>query len=124
MEVFNRENSNSTGTLPILKSWMLISPINSSTQNLSLQVSEIPIGSEQPIHTHEPEQVYYIIKGQGLMTIDEEARQVCAGDAVYIPGNAKHGIKNSGNGILEYITANSPVFTEKYENTLWPAHPK
>jgi quercetin dioxygenase-like cupin family protein len=71
---------------------MLISPRNSSTQNLSLQISEIPIGSEQPIHTHEPEQIYYIINGKGLMAIDEEDREVFPGDAVYIPGNAKHGI--------------------------------
>jgi mannose-6-phosphate isomerase-like protein (cupin superfamily) len=102
---------------------MLISPRNSSTQNLSLQISEIPIGSEQPIHTHEPEQIYYIINGKGLMAIDEEDREVFPGDAVYIPGNAKHGIKNNGNEVLEYITANSPVFSEKYESTLWPAHP-
>ena len=124
MEVFNKDNSNNTGALPILKSWMLISPKKSSTENLSLQVSEIPIGSEQQMHNHEPEQVYYIIKGKGLMTIDEEDREVFAGDAVYIPGNVKHGIKNNGNEILEYITVNSPVFSEKYESTLWPAHPK
>jgi mannose-6-phosphate isomerase-like protein (cupin superfamily) len=123
MEVFSRKNSNNTGTLPILKSWMLISPKNSATQNLSLQVSEIPIGSEQPVHTHEPEQVYYIIKGKGLMTIVEEAREVFAGDAVYIPGKARHGIKNIGDENLEYITANSPVFSGKYESTLWPAEP-
>jgi mannose-6-phosphate isomerase-like protein (cupin superfamily) len=124
MEVFNRKNSNSTGTLPILKSWMLISPKNSCTQNLSLQVSEIPIGSEQPIHTHKPEQVYFIINGEGLMTIDEEGREVFAGDAVYVPENARHGIKNIGNDVLEYITANSPVFSENYERTLWPANPE
>jgi mannose-6-phosphate isomerase-like protein (cupin superfamily) len=123
MKVFSRKNSNNTGTLPILKSWMLISPKNSSAQNLSLQVSEIPIGSEQPIHTHEPEQVYYIINGKGLMSIDEEDREIFAGEAVYIPGNTKHGIKNIGNEVLEYITVNSPVFSEKYENTLWPTAP-
>jgi mannose-6-phosphate isomerase-like protein (cupin superfamily) len=72
---------------------------------------------------HEPEQVYYIIKGKGLMTIVEEAREVFAGDAVYIPGKARHGIKNIGDENLEYITANSPVFSGKYESTLWPAEP-
>ena len=63
MEVFNRNNSRNTGQLPILTSWMLISPQNSLTQNLSVQISEVPVGSEQPIHNHEPEQCYYIIKG-------------------------------------------------------------
>ena len=123
MEIFNKSNSRNTGQLPLLKSWMLISPQNCSTQNISLQVSEIPISSEQPVHNHDPEQCYYIIKGKGLMIIEEETREVTAGDAVYIPPNTKHGMKNIGNDILEYLTANSPVFSKQYENTLWPADP-
>ncbi len=123
MEVFNRNNSNNTGTLPILTSWMLISPKNSSTQNLSIQISEVPVGSEQPIHNHEPEQCYYIVKGKGLMIIEDESREVFIGDAIYIPSNLKHGIKNIGDVVLEYLTANAPVFSDQYESTLWPSIP-
>lgn len=108
----------------ILSSWMLISPNNTASQNLSLQISEIPIGSEQPIHNHEPEQCYYIIKGKGLMVIENESQEVKAGDAIFIPSNLKHGIKNLGNEVLEYITTNAPVFSKEYEAALWPAAPK
>ncbi len=121
MEIFNKGNSKNTGQLPILSSWMLISSQNSSAQGISVQISEIPIGSEQPLHNHDPEQCYYIIKGKGLMIIEDETREVSAGDAVYIPSNKKHGIKNLGDDVLEYLTANSPVFSEQYENNLWPA---
>jgi mannose-6-phosphate isomerase-like protein (cupin superfamily) len=124
MEIFNRDNSKNTGQLPILTSWMLIGPKNSSTQNLSIQISEVPIRSEQPIHQHEPEQCYYIIKGKGLMTIEDESKEVTSGDAVYIPSNANHGIKNIGDEVLKYLTANAPVFSEEYENRLWPSDPK
>ncbi len=123
MEIFNRKNSKSTGDLQILTSWMLISPQNSSAQNLSVQVSEIPVGSEQPLHNHEPEQCYYIIKGKGLMIIEDDSKEVTAGDAVYIPSNLKHGIKNIGDDVLEYLTANAPVFSEQYEGNLWPTAP-
>jgi quercetin dioxygenase-like cupin family protein len=123
MEIFNRGNSKNTGRLPILTSWMLISPQSSSTRGISLQISEIPFGSEQPMHNHDPEQCYYLIKGKGLMIIEEETREVSAGDAIYIPSNRRHGIKNLGDGVLEYLTANSPVFGEQYENTLWPEDP-
>jgi len=123
MEIFYKSNSRNTGRLPILTSWMLISPQNSSTQNISVQISEIPIGSEQPVHDHDPEQCYYVIKGRGLMIIEEETRELTAGEAVYIPPNKKHGIKNIGNDVLEYLTVNSPVFDKQYENTLWPADP-
>jgi len=123
MEVFNKSNSKNTGELPILTSWILIGSQNSPTRNISLQISEIPIGSEQPIHNHDPEQCYYIIKGRGLMIIEEETKEVKTGDAIHIPANKKHGIKNIGSDILEYLTANSPVFDKQHENTLWPAEP-
>ena len=123
MEIFNKGNSKNSGQLPILSSWMLISSQNSSAQGISVQISEIPIGSEQPLHNHDPEQCYYIIKGKGLMIIEDETREVSAGDAIYIPSNKKHGIKNLGEDVLEYLTANSPMFSEQYENTVWPADP-
>lgn len=123
MEIFNKSNSRNTGKLEILTSHMLISPQNSSTKNLSIQISTIPRGSEQPIHAHDPEQCYYIIKGTGLMIIEDETRGVRSGDAIYIPSNKNHGIKNIGDEVLEYLTANSPVFTIEYEEHLWPSDP-
>jgi mannose-6-phosphate isomerase-like protein (cupin superfamily) len=121
MEIYNKSNSKNTGELEMLTSHMLISSQNSSTQNLSIQISEVPIGSEQPIHSHKPEQCYYIVKGKGLMIIEDESKEVSEGDAIYIPPNHKHGIKNIGNASLEYLTANSPVFSKEYEDSLWPA---
>jgi mannose-6-phosphate isomerase-like protein (cupin superfamily) len=123
VEVLNRDNSRNTGELKILTSWMLISPQNTESKNISVQISEVPVGSEQPIHNHEPEQCYYIIKGKGLMFIEDESKKVAAGDAIYIPSNLKHGIKNIGNEVLEYLTSNAPVFSKEYEGALWPSAP-
>ncbi len=123
MEVFNRANSKNTGSLQTLTSWLLISPQNSPTRHVSIQVSEVPVASEQPVHSHGPEQCYYIVKGKGLMIIDGETREVTEGDAIYIPSNRKHGIKNTGTVALEYLTANSPAFDKEHENRLWPADP-
>ena len=123
MEIFNKKNSKNTGSLEILTSYMLISPQSSSTNHVSIQISDIPVGSAQPIHAHEPEQCYYIIKGQGLMTIEDETEEVTLGDAIFIPSNNKHAIKNIGNEVLEYLTANAPVFRKEYEDSLWPSDP-
>ena len=102
---------------------MLIGSQNSSAQAISIQISEILAGSEQPVHNHVPEQCYYIIRGTGLMIIEEESKEVHAGDAVHIPSDKKHGIQNLGNDVLEYVTANSPMFEEHYESNLWSADP-
>jgi mannose-6-phosphate isomerase-like protein (cupin superfamily) len=123
MKVHNRGNSRNTGEQRILTSWMLVSPQGSPARHLSLQVSEIPVGSEQPLHAHGPEQCYYIIRGKGLITIEEESHDVAAGDAVCIPPNKQHGMKNTGDGVLEYVTANAPPFSPDYEDRLWPSDP-
>jgi mannose-6-phosphate isomerase-like protein (cupin superfamily) len=55
------------------------------------------------------------------MIIEDETSEIFGGDAVYIPSNKKHGIKNLGDDILEYLTVNSPVFSKEYEDAHWPA---
>ncbi len=55
------------------------------------------------------------------MIIEDETMEVRSGDAIYIPSNKNHGIKNIGDEVLEYLTANSPVFTKEYEERLWPS---
>ncbi|MBN2224213.1 MAG: cupin domain-containing protein [Deltaproteobacteria bacterium] len=124
MEVFNRGAARNTGALKVLTSYMLISPHSSSARNLSIQISDVPVGSGQPTHKHAPEQCYYIVRGEGLMIIGDETRQVCAGDAVYIPPDSMHGITNIGDETLEYLTANSPAFDRDYEDSLWPSDPR
>ncbi|MGE5404571.1 MAG: cupin domain-containing protein [Candidatus Saccharibacteria bacterium] len=123
MRVSSKNTSNFGGLENALTSWMLIGR-NSGITNISIQYSEVEPGCEQPLHKHEPEQCYYIIDGVGLMTINEETHQVSAGEAIYIPGNALHGIRNAGNSILKYLTANTPSFDLEYENLLWPNRPK
>jgi mannose-6-phosphate isomerase-like protein (cupin superfamily) len=44
-------------------------------------------------------QCYFIIDGEGLMTVGTETNAVKEGDAILIPSNEKHGIKNIGSKI-------------------------
>jgi mannose-6-phosphate isomerase-like protein (cupin superfamily) len=121
MFVYNKNNSYNTGNLEQLRSCILIGRRNVKDAGISVQISFIPVNSDQPVHNHEPEQIYYIIRGKGLMIIEDECEPVQEGDAIYIPGNKKHGIKNTGTETLEYLTANTPSFSEEYEKRLWPA---
>jgi mannose-6-phosphate isomerase-like protein (cupin superfamily) len=74
-------------------------------------------GSQQIAHHHEPEQVYVIIQGMGEMQVGSETQLVHAGDLVYIPSNLAHGIVNTGDDVLTYISAATPPFdlTEAYD---------
>ena len=66
-------------------------------------------GSQQPLHAHaESEQVYIIVRGEGMMIVDGEEERVVARSAVRIPPGATHAIRNIGSTLLEYVAATAP----------------
>lgn len=77
---------------------------------LAITWVEVVPGSRQRPHHHEPEQVYVIVQGQGIMEIDGEKQSVTTGDLIYIPSNATHGITNHGDELLVYVSAATPAF--------------
>lgn len=54
------------------------------------------------IHTGESES-YYILSGSGEYIDDGKVYSVEAGDLTYTPNGHGHGIKNTGNTVLEFI---------------------
>jgi mannose-6-phosphate isomerase-like protein (cupin superfamily) len=48
-------------------------------------------------------EVYYILKGKGLMHIDDETERVGLGDTIYIPPQGVQRIENVGDGNLEFL---------------------
>lgn len=54
-------------------------------------------------HRHEQAEIYYIIEGDGEVTIDGVRSQVTQGSSVFIPSNAEHGIANTGSGDLRWF---------------------
>jgi quercetin dioxygenase-like cupin family protein len=56
-------------------------------------------------HRHSPSEVYYVLEGEGTLTIDGATHVVSAGTTVYIPGDSEHGIRNTGTGRLRFFYA-------------------
>ena len=54
-------------------------------------------------HRHEPAEMYYVLQGEGTLTIDGTEYAVGSGTAAYVPGNSEHGIRNTGEGSLRFI---------------------
>ncbi|MHC4479191.1 MAG: cupin domain-containing protein [Planctomycetota bacterium] len=123
MILCNKRNS-PTGQYDGFVTYLLIGEENVGAKNISIQITDVDENGEQFLHSHKPEQCYYIIEGKGLMTVDDETREVFAGDAIYIPSHSQHGIRNIANGPLKYLTANSPCFGKIQETKIWPSNPK
>lgn len=84
---------------------------------MSITWVDVEPGNEQPQHSHGPQQVYVITRGSGRMKVGEEEREVSAGSMVFIPSNTEHGIVNTGDETLTYVSAATPAFpvTQHYD---------
>jgi mannose-6-phosphate isomerase-like protein (cupin superfamily) len=60
-------------------------------------------------------EVYYILEGNGIMTIGEEKKDVYPGQAVYIPPEAWQCIHNPGPGVLKFICIVDPAWRKEDE---------
>lgn len=57
-------------------------------------------------------EVYYILAGSGMVHIGDEAAEVHAGQAVYIPAGAVQHIANTGDVRLEFLAIVDPMWTK------------
>lgn len=62
-----------------------------------------------PEHVHANEETYTILSGTGVVQVEEERRQVKAGDCVYMEPGCRHGLKNTGNADMIMLFTYSPA---------------
>lgn len=65
-------------------------------------------------------EVYYIVEGQGLMHIDDEANGVRTGDTIYVPPGAVQYIENQGRNDLVFLCIVDPAWQDADEEILSP----
>jgi len=60
-----------------------------------LAIARLEKGKKIEAHRDPMEEIYFILSGEGEMQVDEEARQVGPGDAIWIPAGAEHALSSS-----------------------------
>ena len=85
----------------------LVSGDLTPSEGLTLGVARLPPGESLHEHRHEQVEVYLVTAGEGIVTIDGNARAVAPGAAVFIPGNAVHSCANTGAAdlLFAYVLA-------------------
>ncbi|MDX6300626.1 MAG: hypothetical protein QOF53_1840 [Nocardioidaceae bacterium] len=68
-------------------------------------VSDLEVDGWLGHHRHEPAEIYFVLDGEGVLTIDGEDHAVRAGTAAYIPSNSEHGIRNTGTSTMRFFYA-------------------
>lgn len=82
----------------------LISAPQTPSTDLSAGIAVCPVRSSHLCrHRHTQAEIYYILEGSGNVAIDGNIYPVSKGATVFIPGNAEHGIENTGHGPLKWL---------------------
>jgi mannose-6-phosphate isomerase-like protein (cupin superfamily) len=48
-------------------------------------------------------EVYYILEGEGRLTVEQESAAVTAGQAIYIPPGSRQSLENTGRFDLKFL---------------------
>ncbi|KAF2252698.1 RmlC-like cupin [Trematosphaeria pertusa] len=76
-----------------------------------------PKGGHLKAHRHTQPEMYYIIRGRGIVSIDDAEYEVQRGAVVFIPRDAEHGIRNMDEEkdlVWLYVFA-----TDKFEDVVY-----
>src|SRR3954469_9340302 len=74
----------------------LISGGQTRSAGLTVGVARVPPGGSLRMHRHEQAEAYVVLAGTGLVAIGGTERALREGIAVFIPGNALHGVRATG----------------------------
>jgi mannose-6-phosphate isomerase-like protein (cupin superfamily) len=95
----------------------LLAHRNSAIRNQSLAEARLPAGGSTQEHCHpRAEEIYYITHGTGRMRIDDETREVKAGDAIAIPPGRRHKLWNTGGEVMRLLCCCAPAY--EHEDTI------
>ena len=76
-----------------------------STEGMTCGVTELKPGDWLGLHRHAPAEIYYVFAGAGIVSLEGREFRVRAGSAVFIPGMAEHGIRQTGSETLRLVYA-------------------
>jgi mannose-6-phosphate isomerase-like protein (cupin superfamily) len=82
----------------------------SAVQSLAEATLEPDQATERHFH-RASEEIYFVVKGSGMLEVDGERRTVRPGDAVLIPPGAWHTLENNGTSELRILCCCAPPYS-------------
>ena len=92
-----------------------VSKTKNNVDGISFCVEDQSPGRKMRIHKHlNNDELIFIHKGEGTLTLDEQSIQIKTGDVAFIPRGTWHGLDNTGKENLLMIFQYSPAGFEEY----------
>jgi quercetin dioxygenase-like cupin family protein len=71
--------------------------------NFAMRMFEIEQDGHTPLHSHDSEHEVYVLKGRGLIVMDNEKKEIEQGYVVYVPPQLTHQFINTGDETLQFL---------------------
>ena len=92
-----------------------ISKIKHGVDNISFSIEDMIPGRKMRIHKHlNNDELIFIHKGEGTLTLDKQTIEVKTGTVVFVPRGVWHGLDNTGKENLLMVFQYSPAGFEEY----------
>jgi len=92
----------------------LVGPENSGSAQVDFRISRYAPNAYVAEHVHQvQEQVYYVLEGEGVLTLNEEQHLMRPHDYVYVPPGVRHSFTNTGLAGLVFLVMTTPAQDEQ-----------
>src|SRR3954468_14536892 len=82
------------------------------TANQSLAEATLEPDQATERHYHRAtEEIYFVVKGSGLLEVDGDRQMIRPGDAILIPPGAWHTLENNGTSELRFLCCCAPPYS-------------
>jgi quercetin dioxygenase-like cupin family protein len=91
----------------------LVGPENSGSKLIDFRISRYAPSAYVQEHVHKvQEQIYYVLEGEGVLTLDAEKHLMRPHDYVYVPPGVRHSFTNTGTAGLVFLVVTTPADDE------------
>lgn len=81
----------------------------------SIAHCQLESGKKSTPHRLKSSEIYYIVRGEGTVHVDEERATVRSGQSVYIPPLSRQYIENLSGTTLEFLCIVDPAWRQEDE---------
>ncbi|MFW9924225.1 MAG: cupin domain-containing protein [Candidatus Thorarchaeota archaeon] len=84
----------------------------------SLAYGELQPGEKNNEHKMEMQEVFYILSGKGIITIEEEKKAVKKDSMIVVPIGKKQSMENTGKKKMRFLMIVNPPYDENKEKII------
>jgi mannose-6-phosphate isomerase-like protein (cupin superfamily) len=81
----------------------LVSGDTTPSDSLVAGISIVETGGALAPHSHAQAEIYFVLEGAGLVTVDDVEHKVSPGATLFIPGDARHSVRNPFDATFRFF---------------------